>query len=159
MGIPHDVVEALYADLGPALLAYARSIIGDRAEAEDALQQVFMKLLAADVALPREPRPYLFRAVRNVCLNRRRSRVREVSRQEPPTFTSANGLQELARDLEEALRKLPDEQREVVLLRVWGEMTLDEAAQVLDISINTASSRYRYALGKLRLRFGACLEK
>lgn len=159
MGIPHDVVETLYAELGPALLAYARSIVGDRAEAEDVLQHVFLKLLSSDLALPREARPYLFRAVRNTCLNRRRSQGRHPAGGDRPMFTAANGLHELACDLEQALRDLPDEQREVVVLRVWGEMTLHEAAQVLDISINTAASRYRYALGKLRLRFGAHVDK
>jgi RNA polymerase sigma-70 factor (ECF subfamily) len=50
------------------------------------------------------------------------------------------------------LADLPDEQREIVLLRVWGQMTFEEAATALDISPNTAASRYRYALVKLKER-------
>jgi RNA polymerase sigma-70 factor (ECF subfamily) len=50
------------------------------------------------------------------------------------------------------LTELPDEQREITILRVWGQMTLEEAAAVLDISPNTAASRYRYALSKLKER-------
>ncbi len=53
-------------------------------------------------------------------------------------------------EVERALRELPPEQREVVLMRVWGEMTLEEIAVVLDVPANTVASRYRYALGKLR---------
>lgn len=159
MGVPHETVEALYAELGPVLLAYARSIVGARAEAEDALRQVFLKLMSDGAALPREPRPYLFRAVRNTCLNRRRSRARETTRHEPGMFTAPDGLADMTRDLEDALTDLPDEQREVVLLRVWGEMTLEESAAVLDVPLNTVASRHRYALDKLRRRFGAHVRK
>ena len=161
MSVPrdHDAIEALYEELGPVLLAYARSLVRDAAEAEDALQQVFVKLMTArDAALPEEPRPYLFRAVRNTCLNRRRAQGRQaVHCDTPATFVAPAGLNGLARDLEAALGALPEEQREVVVLRVWGEMTFDEAAAVLGIPANTVASRYRYALAKLRQRFGAQL--
>jgi len=45
---------------------------------------------------------------------------------------------------------LPDEQREVVILKIWNELTFAEIAQILEISQNTAASRYRYALGALK---------
>ena len=45
------------------------------------------------------------------------------------------------------------------MLRVWAEMTLDEAAQVLGIPLNTVASRYRYALARLRPRFQVHLGK
>ena len=152
----HEAVGRLYEELGPALLAYARSIVHDPAEAEDAIQQVFMKLM--DGAWPREPRPYLFRAVRNTCLNRRRALGRLVAATDPsPAFVAPDGLADAARDLEAALRELPAEQREVVVLRVWGEMTLEEAAAVVGAPANTVASRYRYALAKLRQRLGAHL--
>jgi RNA polymerase sigma-70 factor (ECF subfamily) len=158
MGVPHADIGRLYEELGPILLAYARSIVQDPAEAEDALHHVFLKLMASGIAPPSDPRPYLFRAVRNTCLNRRRSEARAKAwRSEPPMFTAPAGSDGLATDLEAALRDLPEEQREVVVLRVWGEMTLDEAAQVLDVPLNTAASRYRYAVAKLRQRFGAHL--
>ncbi|HEX6739259.1 MAG TPA: sigma-70 family RNA polymerase sigma factor [Vicinamibacteria bacterium] len=165
MSVPldHGAVERLYEELGRALLAYARSIVHDDAEAEDALQQVFMKLMTGRAVLPLEPRPYLFRAVRNTCLNQRRALVRRASAPGGPAspsragFAAPNGLDGLARDLEDALGGLPQEQREVVVLRVWGQMTLEEAAAVLGIPANTAASRYRYALAKLRQRFGAHL--
>jgi RNA polymerase sigma-70 factor, ECF subfamily len=160
MSVPldHGAVETLYEELGPALLAYARSIVHDHAEAEDALQQVFMKLMSGRPVLPREPRPYLFRAVRNTCLNRRRGQARQAAAAAaPPAYAAPDGLDGLARDLEDALRELPREQCEVVVLRVWGHLTLDEAAAVLGIPANTVASRYRYALAKLRQRFGAHL--
>ena len=48
------------------------------------------------------------------------------------------------------MRDLPEEQREVVVLRIWGEMTLAEVALVLDVPENTVASRYRYALNRMR---------
>ena len=52
--------------------------------------------------------------------------------------------------LDEAISKLPAEQRLVVQFKLWDELTFDEIAGVLSISPNTAASRYRYGLDKLR---------
>jgi RNA polymerase sigma-70 factor (ECF subfamily) len=54
--------------------------------------------------------------------------------------------------IQSALGDLPEEQREIVVLRVWGQLTFEEAALALDIPANTAASRYRYALAKLKER-------
>lgn len=157
MGSFRDEVEMLYQETGRGLFAYARSILRDAATAEDAVHQVFLNLLSKPWdALPREPRPYLFRAVRNACSNQRRSEQRESSRRRnSPMFVASDGLGELADQLESALLDLPLEQREVVVLRIWGQLTLEAAAEVVGVSANTAASRYRYALAKLRDRFGA----
>jgi len=48
------------------------------------------------------------------------------------------------------LASIPDDQRHVIVLHVWGELTFAQIAEILDISSNTAASRYRYALAKLR---------
>ena len=52
--------------------------------------------------------------------------------------------------IETALRELPDEQREVLGLKIWGDLTFDQVAEQLDLPPNTAASRYRYALAALR---------
>ena len=49
-----------------------------------------------------------------------------------------------------AVERLPSEQREVVILKIWNELTFAEIASILEISQNTAASRYRYALGALK---------
>lgn len=59
------------------------------------------------------------------------------------------GSIETALALQSALRTLPDDQREVIVLRVWGQMTFEEVAAVIGVSPNTAASRYRYGLAKL----------
>ena len=142
-------VQGLYQKHGAALLAYGISLLGDRASAEDVLHQVFLKLLGMR-DLPREARPYLFKAVRNRALNARRSGARMASLEDQEWLLKPEGMVEAGLEVERALQELPAEQREVVVMRIWGEMTFEEVAAVLGVSINTAASRYRYALGRLR---------
>jgi RNA polymerase sigma-70 factor, ECF subfamily len=56
--------------------------------------------------------------------------------------------------LQKALGDLPEEQREVVMMRIWSGMTLEEIGTATGVTPNTAASRYRYALDKLRERLG-----
>jgi RNA polymerase sigma-70 factor (ECF subfamily) len=51
-----------------------------------------------------------------------------------------------------ALRSLPPEQAEVVVLKIWEAMTFAEIAQILETSPNTVASRYQYAMTKLAAR-------
>lgn len=156
----HDQVQGWYEQHGRALVAYLCSVLGDRTSAEDVLQQVFLKLLKGNVEVPGEAvKAYLFRAVRNTALNLAQRNSRSTSFDTTMKETQGKGQQwfeapvELgywSTKLEEAVRDLPAEQGEVLVMRIWGEMTFEEIATVLDISINTAASRYRYAIGKLR---------
>ncbi|HYG34785.1 MAG TPA: sigma-70 family RNA polymerase sigma factor, partial [Clostridia bacterium] len=57
---------------------------------------------------------------------------------------------ERAQLIQEAMNRLPEIYREVVTLKVWGGLTFAEIADSLDISPNTAASRYRYGLEELR---------
>ena len=63
---------------------------------------------------------------------------------------SPDGSRETSLALQSALRMLPGEQREIVVLRIWGALTFEEAAAVIGISPNTAASRYRYGIAKLK---------
>jgi RNA polymerase sigma-70 factor (ECF subfamily) len=146
-----EYVHELYTQYAPALLAYGCSLLANRAAAEDALHQVFLKLLSRGVALPAEPRPYLFRAMRNAALNHRRAEVRHVALEPLEHWMVAPGKQlEDGLTIQAALCALPDEQREIVVLRVWCGLAFDEVAGLVGASINTVASRYRYALGRLR---------
>jgi RNA polymerase sigma-70 factor, ECF subfamily len=142
-------VRQLYEQHGRALLAYACAFLHDPSEAEDVLHQVFLQLLRDGATQISSP-GYLFRAVRNHVLNQIRDRSREVALDsEAQWLESPSGSTETALALQSALRTLPEEQREVIVLRVWGQMTFDEVAGVVGISPNTAASRYRYGLAKL----------
>ena len=148
-----DDVRQLYEQHGAALLLYARCFLADRGLAEDAVHQVFLKLLHGETAAPETPPAYLYRAVRNTALNARRASARDVSLQEREHdrwFAHRGGNREAELALQQALAELPAEQREVVIMRIWSGMTLDEAAAATGVPLNTAASRYRYALEKLR---------
>ena len=149
--LDHAAVRTLYERHGPALLAYAISLLRDRAASEDVLHQVFVKLLQGHLGIGGAPVHYLYRAIRNAAFNYRRNHARET---ELPSnghwLESPPGLEAMGLAVQSALDDLPDEQREVIILRVWGQMTFEEAALALDIPVNTAASRYRYALAKLR---------
>lgn len=142
-------VRRLYEQHGRALLAYACAFLHDPSAAEDVLHQVFLQLLrdgATEISSP----GYLFRAVRNRVLNQIRDRSREVALgPEAQWLESPSASTETALALQSALRALPEEQREVIALRVWGQMTFEEVANVVGVSPNTAASRYRYGLEKL----------
>ena len=146
-------VRRLYEVHGRALLAYACAFVHDPSEAEDVLHQVFLQLLrdgATEISSP----GYLFRAVRNRALNHLRGRSREVALDgvldsRLQWLESPSGSTETALALQSALGTLPQEQREVIVLRVWGRMTFEEVAGIVGVSPNTAASRYRYGLAKL----------
>jgi RNA polymerase sigma-70 factor (ECF subfamily) len=148
-------VRALYEQHGRVLLAYALTLLPDRAASEDVLHQVFVKLLQGNVAIAGPPVHYLYRAVRNTAHNYRRSHSREVALPSNGHWLEGPpALHDIGLALESALDELPSEQREIIVLHGWGQMTFEDAAEILEISANTAASRYRYGLAKLRDRLG-----
>lgn len=147
----NDDVRGLYETHGRALLAYASALLRDPSAAEDVLHQVFLNLLRGRASIAGEPAPYLFRAVRNGALNHIRGQARETDLKDASVWLeSPDGSRETSIALQSALRALPAEQREVVVLHIWGQLTFEEAAAVIGVSPNTAASRYRYGLAKLR---------
>ena len=146
-----EEVRRLYDQHGPALVAYARGFLPDAAAAEDVVHQVFLRLLSAELTMPDAPVAYVYRAVRNAALNARRNGLRLVELDpQSSIFRHRGGNREAALALERALAELPEEQREVVVMRVWSGLTLEEIAAATTKPLNTAASRYRYALEKLR---------
>jgi RNA polymerase sigma-70 factor (ECF subfamily) len=145
-------IEALYLRHGPALVLFARSIVGDRSRGQDVVHQVFLKLIE-DGNLRRilDTKAYLFTSVRNAALTDAKAKQRNLAIDPENTWFEAPD-RDLAAELalRRALSELPNDQREVTVLHVWGELTFSEIAGVLEISANTAASRYRYALASLR---------
>jgi RNA polymerase sigma-70 factor, ECF subfamily len=149
-----ESVRSLYEQHGAALAAYACCCGLDFASAEDVVHQVFLKLLRGGVIPEEAQLAYLYRAVRNTMLNQRRDRRREAEFPETEfCFTHPTSNQAEVLSLQNALRELPNEQRETVFLKIWSGMTLQEIAQATETPLNTVASRYRYALDKLRQHF------
>ena len=141
----------LYERHGSALLAYACALLRDPSAAEDVLHQVFLNVLRGKAAIDGNPVHYLFRAIRNTALNHIRGQSREVELTGAGIWLeSPDGSKEESLALQSALATLPAEQREVVVLKIWGQLTFEEAAAVIGVSANTAASRYRYGLEKLK---------
>lgn len=114
-----------------------------------------MRLLRQD-RLPGQVRGWLYATVRNLSISRLRSSARRRAREEASGQSASawfeddpGGLID-GRAAQRALAALPDDEREVVLLRVWGGMTLQEVGQIVGASIPTVFRRYQSALGRLR---------
>jgi RNA polymerase sigma-70 factor (ECF subfamily) len=156
-----DCLETLYRDHAPALFRFLIRLTGNEAETKDVLQEVFVRVaksggLGSDIV---SPRSYLFRLAHRLAIDRHRReetrhRYHEQAGLEPnlsPTpLPNAGDAAWLRSTLQGALDALPAEQKAVVLLKIWEELTFAEIAEVLAISANTAASRYRYALDKLQ---------
>jgi RNA polymerase sigma-70 factor (ECF subfamily) len=152
-----EAFTALYAREGGGLFRVGLALLGSRADAEDAVQEVFVGLVQARAAWAsvENLRAYLFTALRHaaakIALRRRRQRPEPL-----PDAIAAPQPRQLptgpAARLEQALAALPQERREIVALKIDAGLTFREIAGVLGISPNTAASRYRYALAELRDR-------
>lgn len=145
-------VEALYRQHAAALLLFATAILRDPGRAQDAVHQVFLKAIengSLDRAINKKA--YLFASVRNAVLNDAKSQGRnkplDLGSQ---WFIPPDRDYAAEQNLRLALGRLSADQREVIVLHVWGELTFSEVADLLGISSNTVASRYRYGLAKLR---------
>ena len=143
--------ERLYEDKAGHLVLYARALGLSFSEAEDVVQEVFSALLNLE-EVPEQPEHYAFRALRNRALNYRRSLWRRVAREVESLrwFEKSEGETPEEFEAMHCLAKLPPEQREVIVLKIWSECTFEQIAELMDISPNTVAGRYRYGLEKLR---------
>lgn len=143
--------EALYESQAAALVLYGRALGLSHSEAEDVLQETFMALLHLPQP-PEAPSHYCLRAYRNRALNCRRSLWRRLLRELEAHrwFEPSSRHTRWERAAMRALGRLPQAQREVIVLKIWHGYTFHEIAELLDTSPNTVAGRYRYGLAKLR---------
>ena len=144
----------LFEQLGGQLGLYARQWL-DAALAEDVVQDAFVKLISQRKS-PENVRGWLFRVVRNEAISRlrrqksHRAHVERVSAEEVGWFEPrADDLID-AEAAQQAMESLTTEQREVVVLRIWGQMSLKEIAEIVGRPVSTVHSRYKAALAAMR---------
>ncbi len=171
-----DPFTALFRRAGPAAYRLALAITGDAAAAADLVQEAFVRVLsrAGGEATSDDGRPLdglLHRTARNLALDhlRRRKVASDGARTAallrgpvvgPDGSADAGGFARLdAALVSEALMDLPVEQREVVVLRVWEGLPFPEVAARVEAPLGTVHSRFRYAMERLRGRFGAARER
>ncbi|OGA18614.1 MAG: RNA polymerase subunit sigma-24 [Betaproteobacteria bacterium RIFCSPLOWO2_02_FULL_66_14] len=143
----------------PRLRRYARALLGERAAADDLVQDTLERALNKFHLWKRgtDLRAWLFTVMHNVHVNQVRSRREHVgldgdALELQTRATHDAGLE--TRDLERMLQRLPVEQREVLLLVVLEDLSYEEAATALGIPIGTVMSR----LSRARVRLRALME-
>ena len=145
-------VTELFRALGPALRLYARQWV-DSAAADDVVQEVFVGLLASG-NIPAEPRPWLYRCVRNAAISASRSMRRREAREKtvaPDEWFVPRPEDRIdARAAQEAMESLPAPQREIVTLRIWSALTLAEIREVTGLPTSTIHDQFRAALATMR---------
>ena len=143
-------------ELIPRLRRYARALVGDRAAADDLVQDTLERAWAKLHLYRRgtDLRAWLFTVMHNVHVNKvRATRVTDTLEDELPELgqRASQGDALLVRDLDRAIARLPSEQRAVLLLVTLEEMSYEEVARALGIPIGTVMSRLSRAREKLRM--------
>jgi RNA polymerase sigma-70 factor, ECF subfamily len=147
-------IAELFKALAPALVLYARQWTGS-VGAEDVVQEVFVRMLAAG-SQPAEPQTWLFRCVRNAAISasrstRRRGRLEEsIAAAVPEWFVATHDERIDAKAAQDAMQSLPIEQREILTLRIWSQMTLAEIRTITGLPTSSIHDQYRAALATLR---------
>jgi RNA polymerase sigma-70 factor (ECF subfamily) len=156
--VTHEDWKVCFSEHAPGLVLFARQFVRSIADAEDIVQDAFVRFWRKEHSI--ENRALLFATVRSVALDLLRRDARRARREAnaaldleqttQPQFDFDDGSQ---RELAAAIDRLPVEQREVLVMKIWNELTFAEIAGALEISQNTAASRYRYALASLKKSF------
>ena len=154
--------ERLYDEHVQALFAFMLNLTRHEADTRDLLQELFIKLAHRPELLSgvRDERAFLLRLAHNLAIDLiRRRGTREKHHEQfagetvvifAPASEADEGAFRAA--LSAALGELPADQRAVVHLKLWEGLTFERIAELLGIPLNTAASRYRYGLDKLRER-------
>ncbi|PJF21856.1 MAG: hypothetical protein CUN56_08990 [Phototrophicales bacterium] len=159
--------DQLHLMVAPAITRFVRRLVGDGQHVEDIVQDVFLTLFKNLEAIdpPEKLRPYLFRVARHRCydLLRKQGRYNIVSLDDEPvhvrvSFTSQRHTPPdeaahwllLQMEVQEAIDRLPEHQRQTLILYSEAELSYAEIADVMDVSIGTVKSRLFHAKKNLR---------
>jgi RNA polymerase sigma-70 factor (ECF subfamily) len=156
-----DAFRLIYEKYAADLLTLAANLLDDSSSAEDIVQDVFISFVKSveQFRLRGSLKGYLTTCVanraRDYTRKKRRRRTVAVGEAEQMTSDTKSPVQLVIRTeelqkLKHAITHLPYQQREVVVLRVHGEMRFRQIAKLQNVSVKTALSRYRYGLDKLR---------
>ena len=149
-----DRLAQLVVERSAALALYARQWV-DAAWAEDVVQEALTALLA-ERRPPGDPVAWMYRAVRNAAIDyaraasRRRQREQIVAQERREWFESRQDSLIDAKTAERALRNLSAESREIVVLRIWGDLGLQQIAKIVQASVSTVHERLQDALAQMR---------
>ena len=144
------------AEHAPKLLLFARQVARTEADAHDVMQDAVVECWQRN-GHETPPLPLVFATIRRRAIDlarredRRSRREQAVAAEEPQCwFDNRVEESEFSRMIQRAMMELPTEQREVITLKIWAELTFAEIGEAVGISANTAASRYRYGMAELR---------
>lgn len=139
------------------LLQYACYRLGNLHDAEDAVQDVFVKLhqrLSEGGEEIKNLPAYLYRMLANLCVSHQRKTkltpTVPLDTQPEPIATEAEDFEQEYRRINRLLSEIPNEQAEVIRLRYYGDKSFQEIADILGIPLTTAKSRFVYGLEKIK---------
>ena len=154
-----DALGALFDLTSHRLVRFAIALTRNQHDAEDAVQTSLVRLAGRPQLLSPTTCPwaYLLRMVRNEALliaRRKKRWIKSGNLNDLVTICRVDEIEreETYRAVWSALRTLPPDQAEVVVLKIWEEMTFAQIAAILEESPNTIASRYQYAMTKLSKR-------
>ncbi len=153
-------LEQLVEAVGGSLVLFARQWCSSP---DDALQEALLELATRDPA-PRSPKAWLFRVVRNKAMNlaraeRRRAKHETAFTAPSPWFEPDSGSFIDAQLATTWLQQLPEIQRQIVTARIWGDLTFEQIAEVVDRPTATVFRLFREALETLRQQMKPPVEK
>lgn len=150
-------LEMIWNNYSSNIYGYLVTILCSRHDADDVMQDLFIKIAENKTLLARAENlgGYLFKMAKNEAFSFMRSRNRREIPADPQDFwLIPNAPEEISNEdvsqVSRALESLPEEQRELVSLKIFKDMTFDAISKLTGISQNTAASRYRYAIENLR---------
>lgn len=139
------------------LLQYACYRLGNIEDAEDAVQDVFVKMqqrLTEKREDIKNLTAYLYRTLANLCISRQREAKRTliipIDGLPDPIEPETEDFEQEFRRINQLLSEIPDEQAEVIRLRFFGEKSFQEIADILSIPLTTAKSRFAYGIEKIK---------
>jgi RNA polymerase sigma-70 factor (ECF subfamily) len=158
----HEAFEILVQRHGPMVFNFLLRFLPDPDDAADLAQEVFLQAWRQLVRFDPQKgrfRNWLLRIASNAAVNRLRSRRRAVERERTAVTLQDDGgfppvvrleEEESLEQLRDAVRTLPDGERQVVLLACYHELPYREVAAVLDVPVGTVKSRMHSAVARLR---------
>lgn len=158
-----DALKELYARYERLTYSLAMKIVGNSQEAEEIVQDVFMKIWHKSVLFDVEGKSKFSSWILTVCKNTAIDKLKKRKGNNVLNIEELVDLPDIRVDLfnevefasikkrvKEALRKLPDEQRELIELMYFHGLTQSDIAEKLDIPLGTVKSRVRLGLQKLK---------
>ena len=153
-----DELSECFTAHAPALALYARQWL-DRWRAEDAVQEAFVRLILQRVP-PRNVKAWLYRTVRNEAISQwRSSRSREARERRSASPEACLESHDDAEAVIRAMALLPAIEREILVLRIWGELGLREISELVGIPPSTVFQHYKSALETMRKWMDATCQK